>query len=136
MSRYNDLEIACLVDAIDKAALLDSAVTAPDILGILEELANVLDVLQEPLASAALRDIASDVTVLDNNNAKLEAVECDVDTFCSEFLDISESKFREWLKEHAGQKLVVLPLEVDLEDVQAFITQKEEEAEAAKKNGE
>ena len=122
MSRYDELEMASLVDAIDRAYEDTRTLDALHVEDIFREMGHLLDLLQEPLAAERVRRLAGDACVLENNTDSKDLLSSRIDDVL-EMLDMEQLKadgdeIGEWLTEHRGRSLFLVPKDLEVEDVE------------------
>lgn len=139
MARYDDLDFDCLIDAVDdayaKSVKDDTHCVAdgPLAADILRALGAMLSTMSHPSAEAKLATLAEAFDALQDQTEKWEEMEGTIDTLCVDILDIEEEKLPEWVTEHAGKTIVVLPDGVDKEDIDSCIDEALDEIERNKR---
>lgn len=105
MTTYTDLEIKCLLNAIDdygRRTPAENAAKGDDLQNILQEMAYVMALLGEPQAADRLRDLALDVgTDFFTIQKEFDELKEELDKFLSEEFDCSsmeEVRKLSWLK--------------------------------------
>ena len=115
MSRYDDLEIATLVDRIDDAELKGWVEASVD--DVIRELGHVLLVLGEPNSSMLCLRAAGSIEVSLGASEKLEDLE---GVISSVFEDLEDPEDLEKLQAKLEQ-MVEVPEELDLEKVEEIL---------------
>jgi hypothetical protein len=116
MSRYDELEMACLVDAVDRANSA-AELEGDHVSDILQELSHVLDLLQESSASLACQFLSRDAKGLRSHDEELAEAHNRLDTFLEMVDETSMSadgdRLGNWLDERVNRELVFVPEGMD-----------------------